>query len=85
VLQLLVTANAPSLLILSRLMMEALRSSKTLILISATQRHIPEDGILHSADVFIPHPVLCLQYTVKLVTYCYTCSYIKHFIFPISS
>jgi hypothetical protein len=30
------------------LMMEAIRSSETSVLIRATQRHIPEDGILHN-------------------------------------
>jgi hypothetical protein len=34
-------------LILSVLMMEAIRSSKTSILIRSTGRHIQEDGILH--------------------------------------
>jgi hypothetical protein len=42
--QLLVTANvAPDLL-----MMEAIRSFETSILMTATRRHIPEDGLLHS-------------------------------------
>jgi hypothetical protein len=48
-LQLLVTANAvTSLLILFILIMEAIRSSETLVLTRATWHHIPEDGILHS-------------------------------------
>jgi hypothetical protein len=44
--QLLVTANVLSSLILSILMMEAIRSSKTKVLTRATRRHIPEEGIL---------------------------------------
>jgi hypothetical protein len=43
-----VTANdVPSSPILITLMMEAIRSSETLVLIRATRRHIPKDGILH--------------------------------------
>jgi hypothetical protein len=45
-LQLLVTANIPNLLILFTLMMEAIHSSKMLVLTRATWHHIPEDGIL---------------------------------------
>jgi hypothetical protein len=46
---LLVTTNVnPSSLILVTLMMEAIRSSETLILTRAAGHHIPEDGILHS-------------------------------------
>jgi hypothetical protein len=49
VLLLLVTVNdVPSSLILSTLMMEAIRSSETPVLARAIQRNIPEDGILHS-------------------------------------
>jgi hypothetical protein len=47
--QLLDTADVvPSLLILVTLMMEAICSCETSALTSATRRHIPEDGILHS-------------------------------------
>jgi hypothetical protein len=45
--QLLVTANVvPRSLILVTLMLEALRSSETLIVTNVTQRNIPEDGVL---------------------------------------
>jgi hypothetical protein len=48
-LQLLITANVvPCSLILFTLMMGAIRSFEMPALIRATQRHIPEDGILHS-------------------------------------
>jgi hypothetical protein len=45
--RLLVTANVPGLPILITLMMEALRSSKTLVL-NKSQHNIPKDSILHS-------------------------------------
>jgi hypothetical protein len=49
VLRLLVIANVvPSSPILVALMMKAIRSSETSVLTRATQRHIQEDGILHS-------------------------------------
>jgi hypothetical protein len=45
---LLVTANdVSSSPILVTLMMEAIRSSETLVLTGTTWRNIPEDGILH--------------------------------------
>jgi hypothetical protein len=46
VLQLLVTANVPSSLILFTPMMESVRSSETSVLTRATRRNIQEGGIL---------------------------------------
>jgi hypothetical protein len=45
VLQLLVTANIPSSLILVTLMMEAIRSSEMSVITRVTWRNTPEDGI----------------------------------------
>jgi hypothetical protein len=42
------SANVPSSLILSTLMMEAILSTGTLVLTRVTRRHIPEEGLLHS-------------------------------------
>jgi hypothetical protein len=48
VLQLLVTTNFPSSLILSTLFVEAICSSERSVLTRATRRHSPDDGIPHS-------------------------------------
>jgi hypothetical protein len=49
----LVTADViPSSLILSTLMMEAIRSSQTVILTRATRHHMPEHGIRHLQKLF---------------------------------
>jgi hypothetical protein len=49
VLQLLVTANFfPNALMVTSLMMEAIFSSETSVLTTATKPHIPEDGVLQS-------------------------------------
>jgi hypothetical protein len=46
---LLVTANVvPSSMIIFTLTMEAIRSSETLVITTATRRNIPEHGIIHS-------------------------------------
>jgi phospholipid N-methyltransferase len=49
VLPVLVTANVvPTSPILATLMMEAINYYETSVLTTATRRHIPEEGILHS-------------------------------------
>jgi hypothetical protein len=57
---LLVTADVPSSLILVTLMMETTRSSEMLALTRATQRNIPQDGILHfqGVDECFPKAIL---------------------------
>jgi hypothetical protein len=57
VLQLLVAANVPSMLILFTLMMETIRSSETLVLRRTTRRHIPEDCILKLHSVVVTRKV----------------------------
>jgi hypothetical protein len=46
--EILVTANVPSSPIFVTLMMEAISSFEMSVLTRATQRNIPEDGVLHS-------------------------------------
>jgi hypothetical protein len=58
--RLLVTANVPSSLLLVTLMMEALRSSETLIPKRATRHNISEDGILHNDNQF-PNVLVALR------------------------
>jgi hypothetical protein len=53
-LQLLVTAEVPSSLILVSMMMEAIRSSETSVLTRSTLRNIPEDGILDVQHSSVP-------------------------------
>jgi hypothetical protein len=53
VLQLLVTADIPSLLMLSALMMEGIRSFRMLVLTGATWHHIPKDSILQESILII--------------------------------
>jgi hypothetical protein len=50
-LQLLVIANVRNASILVTLMMEALLSSETSMIIRATRRHIAEDGILYACEI----------------------------------
>jgi hypothetical protein len=50
----LVSAIVLSSLILVTLVLEATRSSVTMVIISAIWYHISEDGILHPACCFIP-------------------------------
>jgi hypothetical protein len=53
-LRLLVTANVVSSSpILVTLIMDAMRSSETLVLTTATWRNIPEDGILYFMRLFV--------------------------------
>jgi hypothetical protein len=60
--RLLVTANVvPSSLILVTLMMEALGSSETSVVIRATRRNIPGDSIVLSLHQFVPLDIVILD------------------------
>jgi hypothetical protein len=62
VLQLLVTGNVPSSLILVTLMMEAICSSEMSVLTRATWHNSPEDGTLHS-HCHENQKSYCIQFT----------------------
>jgi hypothetical protein len=68
VLQLLVTVNVvSSTLILFTLMMEAIYSSESSVITGVTQRHMPEDGILHSHSRDSPKSDRCSYIPKRLV------------------
>jgi hypothetical protein len=74
VLRLLLTANTVSSpLILSTLLMEAIRSSKKSALTRTTQRNTPEDGILHHIYLLANENIIktIFIYTVRLRPKCY--------------
>jgi hypothetical protein len=50
-LQLLLTADVPSPLIIFTVMLETISYSETPVLTIATQRHIPEDDIVHTVKL----------------------------------
>jgi hypothetical protein len=67
VLQLLVTVNAvPSSHILSTLMMEAIRFPEMSVHTRSTQRHIPEDDILHSHHLENPQILHSVNWLVSV-------------------
>jgi hypothetical protein len=73
VLQLLITANVPSSLILSTLMLEVIHSSKILVLTRATWCHILEDGILHGhhhETVFESYKSILVSSSLSFCGYC---------------
>jgi hypothetical protein len=59
VFQLLVTANVPDSIILSTLMMEAVSSSETSFLTTATGRQSPEHNILLFMKQFVHFVIIC--------------------------
>jgi hypothetical protein len=66
----LVTAKVPSSPILLFLMVEAILSSETSVLTSATQRNIPEDGILHIHRLQILKSYIALTGMASAIGYC---------------
>jgi hypothetical protein len=78
-LQLLLTANASYLPIIVTLMMEAIRSYKTSVLIRATWCNTPEDVILHSCNLDTYYGIFFLSLYCCYIEYS-TCSLVGFYV-----